>query len=403
MESIAHAVADANVAPVQRSRRRRTPEPGAHRSTAGAARTAPAPTWREQLERSGIRRLGSSARGFRYRRGRRSPGVDDLHRIRDLRIPPAWTDVWVSADPAARVQAIGRDRAGRDQYLYHPRHVAERERHKTDRVLRFAAALPRLRRAVARDLRRPGLPREKVHAAIARILSNCFLRPGSAAYADENGSYGIATLRRRHVTVSGDTVVFDFRGKSGQPQHAELADARVARIVRELLKLPGAEVFKWRNADGTLADVRRRTINAYIKEVMGERFSAKDFRTWAGTLVCACALAHAGVEPGESRAARNRKRVAAVRDTAAVLGNTPAVCRSAYIQPRVLECFERGEVLPGGTAGIAGLLAHTGVAHHPAERALLALLRRSSPARRRGAVQRTRSHHAPSASRRSGR
>ncbi|HET7226343.1 MAG TPA: DNA topoisomerase IB [Candidatus Eisenbacteria bacterium] len=371
---------------------------------AQAGRARSQPTWRESLERTGIRRLGSPRAGFRWRaaRGRRLTS-DDYARLAELRIPPAWTDVWVSADPDARVQAMGRDRAGRDQYLYHPRQAERRERHKFDRVRRFAAALPRLRRAVARDLARPGLPREKVHAAIVRILSTCFLRPGSAAYADENGSYGIATLRRRHVAVRGHTVVFDFRGKSGKDQHAEVTDRRVAGIVRALLRLPGAEVFKWVSDDGHVADVRRRTINAYIKEVMGGSFSAKDFRTWAGTLVCACALAHQGADPAESRAARRRKLAEAIRETAALLGNTPAVCRSAYIQPRVLERFEHGQVLAGGPHAIVGLLAHRGASHHPAERALLALLEGRSGRHARALRQRARSHHSPRASRRSGR
>jgi DNA topoisomerase I len=331
----------------------------------------------ERLQATGIRRLGSPSRGFRYR-GAKGGAIAkrDRERISALRIPPAWRDVAISASPASAVQAVGRDAAGRWQYLYHARHVAQRGRKKFQRVVHFLAALPRMRRAIARDLALPGLPREKVLACILRILSTCFLRPGSQVYADENRSYGIATLTRRHVTVRGDTVSFDFPGKSGQRQERALSDRRVARIVRDLLRIPGkgGEVFKYLDADGRAVDVRRRHINEYIKEVMGERFSAKDFRTWAGTLICASALARAGAVPGESKAARKRTIIAAIRETATHLGNTPAVCRASYIEPLVLARFERGRVLRAYATSVEELLRYRGVGHHKAERALLAML-----------------------------
>ena len=332
----------------------------------------------ERLQASGIRRIGSPSRGFRYRAAGGVVGAGERRRIEALRIPPAWKDVAISRSPSSAVQVVGRDKAGRWQYLYHARHVARRERKKSRRVIHFAEALPRMRHAVARDLARPGLPREKVLACILRILSTCFLRPGSQVYADENQSYGIATLRRQHVTVRGATVRFDFPGKSGQRQQREMTDRRVARIVRELLRVPGREVFKYLVEDGHPVDIRRRHINAYIKEVMGERFSAKDFRTWAGTLICACALARAGVDSSETRPQRKRKVVAAIKETAAQLGNTPAVCRASYIDPGVLSNFERGRVVREYFQTVEELLRHRGLGHHAAEKALLTMLRQKS-------------------------
>lgn len=300
----------------------------------------------EQLERFGIRRVGNSKSAFRYRYpdGRSVPG-DELRRIRALAVPPAWTNVRINPSPAGKLQALGRDARGRWQYRYHPGFRSQRERAKYARVLRFAHALPRMRRRIAEDLRRPGLPREKVMACVLRILSCCFIRPGSQVYAHENGSYGLATLRNEHVTVTGNRVRFDFVGKGRKPQHRELEDAQVARIVRQLKKLPGRELFKYVDDDGTVVDVRRRHINGYIKETMGAAFTAKDFRTWAGTLICACALARAGFDPHESPRHRKRKVSAAIRETAEVLGNTPSVCRSSYVYPSVLSSFDRGRVV----------------------------------------------------------
>src|SRR4051812_4830809 len=277
----------------------------------------------DRLQRRGYRRLGTPRSGFRYARadGRPLP-AEERERVLALHLPPAWTDVFIAPSPGARLQAVGRDAAGRWQYRYHPAFLRRQQERKYERLLAFARALPAMRRRVAADLRRPGLPRDKVMACVLRTLSMCFMRPGSAAYADENGSIGLATLRPKHVKVRGDTVVFDFPGKSRQRQHRELTDRQVARTVRELLRVRGKELFKWIADDGAVVDVRRRSINEYIKEVMGEHFSAKDFRTWVGTLICACALARAGTEDGETPRARRRKVAEAVKETAAQLGNT---------------------------------------------------------------------------------
>ena len=299
----------------------------------------------ERLTTQGILRRGTPHRGFRYvaTRGSRVSRADRA-RIQALRIPPAWTEVAIHVSPAAAVQAVGRDRAGRWQYLYHASQVARRERRKRERLVRFIRGLPALRRIVARDLARTGLPRERVAAGAVRILETCFLRPGSQVYATENGSYGLATLRKRHVTVRGDTVRFRFQGKSKQPQDRELRDRRVAGLVRELLRLPG-EVFKYRNGGGAIVDLTTTHINAYIKQHLGEAFSAKDFRTWAGSLLCACALARAGAPAELDPSARRKTMASAIREVAEHLGNTPAVCRASYVFPAVLSCYTGGRVL----------------------------------------------------------
>ena len=295
----------------------------------------------EFLQSSGYKRAGSPKSGFRYLGAPRR----ELPRLRSLRLPPAWTDVAVNPNPRAKLQAIGKDKKGRWQYRYSDGAVRQREEKKYDKLVAFGRALPRMRAEVTRAMRQPGLPREKVMACILRILSTCFMRPGSTIYAKENGSFGIATLQNRHASVHGDTVRFQYRGKAGKMQARELRDRRVARIVRELKKLPGKDLFQYVAEDGSIVNIRRRHINEHIKEVMGERFSAKDFRTWAGTLVAACALARMNEEVVQGRTDRKKMIVAAVKETAAQLGNTPAVCKASYIWPSVLSSFEKGTVL----------------------------------------------------------
>jgi DNA topoisomerase-1 len=214
-------------------------------------------------------------------------------------------------------------------------------------------------------------------ACILRILSTCFLRPGSQVYAAENGSFGIATLKNRHVTVTADRIAYDFPGKSGKRQRVEFRDRRVAAIIRRLKKTPGNELFKYRDAEGQIADVKRRHINLYIKEVMGERFTAKDFRTWAGTLLCAGALAREGADPSDSRSTRRKKMAAAIRSTATILGNTPAVCRKSYIDSSVLDDFERGRTIERNFETVEQLVdRRRGL--HAAERDVLKLLKRKA-------------------------
>jgi DNA topoisomerase-1 len=337
----------------------------------------------ERLQQIGIRRVGNPKRGFRYRPASGRLTKADLDRINALKIPPAWTDVAINPAAKGRVQAVGKDAAGRWQYLYHSDHTRLQEIRKFKRLAKFAKALPKLRATVSGHLRQPGLSRERVLAAILRILSTCYMRPGSQSYASEHGSYGIATLRRKHVTVKGDLIEFDFPGKSGVRQQRQLRDRQVARVIKETMKLPGYDVFKFENGDGNTVNVTRQHINTYIKEVMGDSFSAKDFRTWAGTLVCACALARAGVEmPPESTlrtqaAVRKRRIVAAIKETSEVLGNTPAVCRGSYVCPEIIHDFEKGKVIDSCFSRLEDLVSFRGQGLHDAERALLKFLGRN--------------------------
>lgn len=329
----------------------------------------------ERLQETGIRRLGTPKRGFRYvaANGVGQVTSADRERIQQLKIPPAWTEVAINQATTGRLQAIGRDTAGRWQYLYHENHTRAQETRKFRRLLKFGKALPKLRATVARDLRQQGQGRDRVLACVLRILSTCFMRPGSQAYASEHGSYGIATLRRKHVQVRGDVVEFDFPGKSGVRQQRQLRDRQVARMVRSMLKLPGYNLFKYENGDGVLVDVSGRQINEYIREVMGEKFSAKDFRTWAGTLICACSLARS-LNNSEESSPTKKKMVAAIKETAEVLGNTPAVCRGSYICPEILREFEKGNVIGHCFSKVDDLMAFRGRSLHKSERALLRFL-----------------------------
>jgi len=301
----------------------------------------------------------------------------DLKRIDDLKIPPAWTDVFINPAAKGKLQAVGKDTAGRWQYLYHESHTRAQELRKFRRITKFAQAMPKMRATVARHLRQPGLTRERVLASVLRILSTCYMRPGSEVYASEHGSYGIATLRRKHVTVKGELIEFDFPGKSGVRQQRQLRDRQVARVIRATMKLPGYNVFKFENGDGKPVKVTSRHVNEYIKEVMGSSFSAKDFRTWAGTLVCACALARTNSEEMPvKKTAKNKRIVAAIKETAEVLGNTPAVCRGSYVCPEIINSFEKGKTIDACTASVDDLIAFRGRGLHKAEQALLKFLKR---------------------------
>jgi len=331
----------------------------------------------ERLQTLGIKRLGSPARGFRFRTADgKKVSKTDLERIDALRIPPAWKQVAINPSANGRVQVVGMDAAGRWQYLYHETHTRSQEARKFRRVVKFAQALPKLRKTIARDIRQPGLSRERVLATILRILSTCFLRPGSQVYASENGSYGVSTVRPKHVKVKADVVEFDFPGKSGVRQTNQLKDKHVAKVVRALLKRPG-QVFKFENGNGELTKVERRHINEYIKETMGEKFSSKDFRTWAGTLVCACALARTGIDESDTVATRKRKLIAAVKETAATLGNTPAVCRGSYICPQILAGYAEGRTIGNYFQTLEDLTRFRGRDLHKAERSLLRFLTRT--------------------------
>jgi DNA topoisomerase-1 len=343
----------------------------------------------EKLQQTGIRRV-RAGKGFIFRTARGKPvPASELPRIRKLAIPPAWTEVHVAPSATAKLQAMGKDKAGRWQYRYHPRFRERQEQRKFQKLVDFADALPRMRRRVARDIRVQGLGRDRVMACAIRVLSTCFMRPGSDEYARRHRHYGLTTLRDRHATVKGDLVTFDYPGKSGQRQHRAIRDRSVARIVRQMKELPGKELFKFLADDGAVVDVRREHLNDYIKSVMGPDFTAKDFRTWAGTLICACALARlAEDEPQVLQAAAKKKNelrkkvVEAVKETATELGNTPAVSRNSYIEPSVLSSFEKGEVLEKYFEKVEELVEHDKPALAEPEKALKELLEASvEPAR----------------------
>jgi DNA topoisomerase I len=328
----------------------------------------------ERLQSTGFRRRGASGRFVYATADGRRPSFADRTRIRALVLPPAWTDVAIAASPASSLQAVGRDRAGRWQYVYHPARVRARERRKRERLVAFIQAMPELRVEITRGLRAGGLSREHVLSAILRILSLSFLRPGSEVYARENDSYGLSTLKRRHVSVRGDRVLFDFPGKSGKRQHRELVDRSVATVVRALLAIPGRQLFRYRADDGTMVNVRRRDINAYIRERTGRRFTAKDFRTWAATLLCAVRLGNRAGDALASKTARGRCVREELREVAAVLGNTPAVCRASYVCPAVIDAFEDGRLVACDTrVDFARLARRTRLTR--AERSVLRLLR----------------------------
>jgi DNA topoisomerase-1 len=292
---------------------------------------------------AGWRRAGSKRR-FRYLDVDGDEIVDEerLERIRALAIPPAWRDVWICRNPRAKLQATGVDAAGRTQYLYHPGYRARQEAAKYDRLIRFGEALPDLRSVLARDAERDGLPFERVAAIAVRLINLGWFRVGSERYARAARTHGITTLEKRHVTVRGARLAFRYRGKHRILVHSALVDAELAGAVRELLELPGRRLFRYENGDGP-CDLRARRLNEYIRAHLGEEFSAKDFRTWGGTLVAAVELAEAGVADSPTEA---KRRVAAVmRKVGARLGNTPAVARASYVSPAVIEQYLEGRTI----------------------------------------------------------
>ena len=296
----------------------------------------------------GIRRR-RRGKGFEYSDvdGNRITEPSVLERIRELAIPPAWDDVWVCPYPMGHIQATGTDAAGRKQYRYHDLWRQRRDRQKFDEMLDFARSLPRLRKRVARDLKLDGMPREKALACATRLLDLGFFRIGSEDYAEENDTYGLATMKKRHVTVDGEEVTFDYEAKGGKRRVQAIGDARVAEIVAELKRRRGGvdELLAYR--DGRRwTDVKSVDINAYVKEVTGGDFSAKDFRTWSGTVLAAVALSVSAMSVA-SKTGRKRAKTRAIKEVAHYLGNTPAVARASYIDPRVFDRFDGGVTISG--------------------------------------------------------
>jgi DNA topoisomerase I len=283
-----------------------------------------------------------SGKNFFYKSPDAKRITDDetLARIRSLVIPPAWTNVWICAAANGHIQAIGRDARGRKQYRYHPRYRAVRDEAKYDRMMAFAKALPHIRRRTATDLAKPGLPREKVLAAIVRVMEKTLIRVGNEEYAKQNKSFGLTTIHNRHATVRGKKIHFEFRGKSGVEHEIDLEDPRLAKIVRKCQDLPGEELFGYLNEDGRVVDVNSADVNEYLREIAGDHFTAKDYRTWAGTVLAATALKE--IEAFDSKAQAKKNVLRAIERVAKRLGNTTAVCRKCYIHPAIIDSYLDG-------------------------------------------------------------
>jgi len=327
--------------------------------------------------RPGIRRVRAGG-GFRYTGpdGKTVRDKETLARIKSLVIPPAWVRVWICPVANGHLQATGRDARGRKQSRYHPRWREVRDGTKYERMKDFAAALPAIRARVKEDLGRQGLPREKVLATIVSLMEQTHIRVGNAEYAKENGSYGLTTMRNKHVEVDGATVTFSFQGKSKVHHTVSLRDRRLARIVKRCEELPGYELFQYVNGDGETRSIDSADVNEYLGEITGQHFTAKDFRTWAGT-VMACDLL-LGMVPFETETQAKKNVVEAIKAVAAKLGNTPAVCRKCYVHPAVLEAYMGGMTQQEAKRQIDEEIAGHESALREEERALVELLEQRS-------------------------
>jgi DNA topoisomerase-1 len=295
---------------------------------------------------------------------------DEIERINKLRIPPAWTDVWISPYSNGHIQATGRDAKGRKQYRYHERWTQRRNLVKFSRMIAFGKALPGLRKHIQKDLKLPGLPREKVLATLVELLDTTHIRIGNIEYAKSNQSYGLTTMRDKHVEVKGSTLRFHFRGKSGKEHEVDIQDKRLARIVRLCKDVPGQELFQYMDEDGGRHPITSGDVNDYLREITGEDFTAKDFRTWGGTLLAIMAFREC--EPCENFNQAKKQVTATVKAVAEALGNTPAVCRKYYVHPLVIDAYQDGTLID--------VLAHLKLsAHdnglHPEERLVIEVLR----------------------------
>jgi DNA topoisomerase-1 len=317
----------------------------------------------------GLRRLRAPGGGFRYVGPDGAP-VRDLatrRRIRSLAIPPAWTEVWICPHPEGHIQAVGRDARGRKQYRYHPRWREVRDATKYARLFELAQRLPEIRRRVSRDLARPGLPREKVLATVVRLLQTSLIRVGNPEYVEANGSFGLTTLRARHVTVARGSLRFEFRGKGGKHHVVDVADRRLAAIVRRCQELPGHELFQYLDEVGQRRTVTSTDVNLYLREIAGQEFTAKDFRTWAGTVLAAATLRDG---PPDAAVDPRRRVVQAMEVVARRLGNTVAICRRCYVHPGVIDAY-----LEGRLQRVMGRATRARPGLDPVETAVLPLLK----------------------------
>jgi DNA topoisomerase I len=302
----------------------------------------------DAAEGAGLRYVGDDRPGytrkskgdeFDYFDAEGNPIRDEqrLLRLKRLAIPPAWTDVWICPAPNCHIQATGRDARRRKQYLYHERWREVRDENKYDRMIAFGKALPKIRRRVAKDLKLPGLPRNKVLATVVQLLERTFIRIGNEEYARENKSFGLTTMKDRHVEVRGSKLRFRFRGKSGREHEVDVTDRHIAKIVSRLQDLPGQDLFQYVDDDGGVHDVTSQDVNEYLREITGEDFSAKDFRTLAGTVLTAIALN--AQEEFETKKQAKSNINTAIKAVAQILGNTPAICRKCYVHPAIFESY----------------------------------------------------------------
>jgi len=330
-----------------------------------------------------ILRSGSKERGFRYLAESGSPvrAKTDLARIEQLRIPPAWRDVHIAASSRAAIQAWGLDARGRKQYRYHDRAVEKGELRKYYRVRAMARDLPRLRKKINADFRKRALTREKVCAGVLRLISNGFFRVGSEKYERDNNTFGITTLKKRHASVEGDRVEFDYPGKRGIRQRHEIESREMARFTKELLRTPGRRLFRYQEEDEWL-DVTAGDVNDYLQSLASFPYTAKDFRTWGGTLRAATVLAELG--SGRSPTERKKNVVTTVRLVSAELGNTPAICRKSYVHPIIIERYMKsGATIAGERKKRNGEPTRSDIAHSPEERSLIDFLDEHFPERRK--------------------
>jgi DNA topoisomerase-1 len=302
----------------------------------------------------GLRYVNDDARGFTRQRtgksfrylnvhGKELRNPEHLKRIKSLAIPPAWTDVWICSIANGHLQATGRDARGRKQHRYHPRWRETRDETKFTRLIAFARALPKIRKRIGQDLKLPGLPRNKALAAVVKLLEVTLIRVGNDEYARDNKSYGLTTMRDQHVNVTRTRMRFHFRGKSGKQHAIDITDPRLARVVKQCQDLPGQEIFQYVDDDGKQQDVKSEDVNEYLREITGEDFTAKDFRTWAGTVLAAMALRELEKFDSQTQAKKNVLR--AIETVAERLGNTPAICRKSYVHPLVLDAYMDGALL----------------------------------------------------------
>ena len=338
----------------------------------------------EAAEEAGLRYVSDESLGYtRQRRGRKFVYFDTegkeirdenrILRLNRLAVPPAYSDVWICPSPNGHLQATGRDDRGRKQYRYHERWREERDENKYEKMVVFGESLPKIRRRISRDLKRRGLPRAKVLATVVQLLEKTFIRVGNEEYARENKSFGLTTLQNRHVEVKGAKLRFRFRGKSGQEHDIDTEDRRVAPIIKKLQELPGQEVFQYLDEKDERHPVTSDDVNQYLREITREEFTAKDFRTWAGTVMAAMALQ--AQEPFENKSQAKKNVKAAIDAVAKMLGNTPAVCRKCYVHPGIFETYLDGNLIEGLKKQTEETLAHALGELRSEEAAVLAFLR----------------------------